>query len=63
MLKVFHAPGSRSLRVLWMLEELGLDYEVVTLGYPPRLKEPDYVKLNPAARGPARADGGHFLTE
>ena len=63
MLKVFHAPGSRSLRVLWMLEELGLDYEVVTLGYPPRLKEPDYVKLNPAALAPALADGDLFLTE
>lgn len=63
MLKVFHAPGSRSLRVLWTLAELGLDAEVVTLGYPPRLKEPEYVKLNPAALAPALADGDQLLTE
>ncbi len=63
MLKVFHAPGSRSLRVLWTLAELGLDAEIVTLGFPPRLKEPEYVKLNPAALSPALADGDHLLTE
>lgn len=63
MLKVFHAPGSRSLRVLWTLAELGLDAEIVTLGFPPRLKEPEYVKLNPAALAPALADGDHLLTE
>lgn len=28
MLKVFHAPNSRSTRLLWLLEELGADYEV-----------------------------------
>ncbi|MFT3811348.1 MAG: glutathione S-transferase family protein [Micropepsaceae bacterium] len=63
MLKVFHAPGSRSLRVLWTLHEIGLDAEIVTLGYPPRLKEPEYVKLNPSGLAPALADGDLFLTE
>lgn len=28
-IKVFHFPLSRSARVLWMLEELGLAYEVI----------------------------------
>lgn len=28
MLKLYHAPKSRSTRVLWLLEELGADYEV-----------------------------------
>jgi len=63
MLKVFHAPGSRSLRVLWTLAELGLDADIVTLAFPPRLKEPEYKKLNPAALAPALADGDTLLTE
>ncbi|MGE6757983.1 hypothetical protein ACQKGO_08245 [Corallococcus interemptor] len=29
MLKVHHLSESRSQRILWLLEELGLDYEVV----------------------------------
>jgi hypothetical protein len=28
MITVFHAPRTRSLRVLWMLEEMGLPYQV-----------------------------------
>ncbi|MES1201857.1 MAG: glutathione S-transferase family protein [Pseudomonadota bacterium] len=28
MLTLFHAPQSRSTRILWMLEELGADYEI-----------------------------------
>jgi glutathione S-transferase len=28
MLTLFHAPKSRSTRVLWLLEELGADYEI-----------------------------------
>ena len=27
-MKLFHAPRSRSLRVLWMVEEMGLDCEI-----------------------------------
>jgi glutathione S-transferase len=32
VLRLYHSPFSRSLRVLWLLEELGLEYELVTLG-------------------------------
>ncbi|HJM71660.1 MAG TPA: glutathione S-transferase, partial [Gammaproteobacteria bacterium] len=31
MIKLFHAPGSRSVRIIWLLEELGLDYELEVL--------------------------------
>jgi Glutathione S-transferase len=31
MIKIFHAPGSRSVRIIWLLEELGLDYELEVL--------------------------------
>lgn len=59
-MRVHHVPGSRSCRVLWLLEELGgIDHEVVTyrLG-DPRLRAPAYRALNPAGRVPTLEDGG-----
>ena len=59
-MKLHHVPGSRSCRVIWLLEELGgLDYEVVTyrLG-DPRLRSPEYLALNPSGRVPTFEDGG-----
>ena len=35
MIKVFHSPRSRSLRVIWMLEEMGLPYAVRPVDFPP----------------------------
>ena len=29
MLTMYHAPKSRSSRILWLLEELGADYDIV----------------------------------
>jgi glutathione S-transferase len=34
MLTLFHSPGSFSLRILWLLEELGADYQVTQVSYP-----------------------------
>ena len=34
MLKLYHAPGSNSARILWLLEELGMEREVVVVKYP-----------------------------
>jgi glutathione S-transferase len=35
MIKVYHVPMARSVRVLWLLEELGEPYEKVVIAYPP----------------------------
>lgn len=59
-MKLHHVPGSRSCRVIWLLEELGgLDYEVVSyrLG-DPRLRSPEYRALNPAGKVPTFEDRG-----
>jgi glutathione S-transferase len=63
MLKVFHTPTTRSLRVVWLLEELGLPYETVRLKFPPRLNDKSYLDINPSGTVPALADGGVTLTE
>ncbi len=48
MYKVIGSPKSRTLRVLWALEELDLDYEHVSAA--PR--SPDVVALNPTGKVP-----------
>lgn len=62
-LKVFASGAARSRRVLWALEEIGAPYEVETLAFPPRLREPEYVEMNPAAAVPAIRDGSNILIE
>ena len=61
MIKLFHAKGSRSVRIIWLFEELGLDYELVVLerGKP----NPDFVEASPFAKLPAIKDGDLLLSE
>jgi glutathione S-transferase len=65
MLVVHHLNNSRSQRVLWLLEELGLDYEVKryernrkTMLAPPELKA-----VHPLGKAPVVEDGGQVLAE
>ncbi|MGM0631812.1 MAG: glutathione S-transferase family protein [Pseudomonadota bacterium] len=62
-MKLWHCPGSRSLRVLWALEELGLDCELVLLPFPPRLHQPEYLQVNPLGTVPFFRDEGLTMTE
>jgi len=61
MIKVFHSPRSRSLRVIWMLEEMGLAYEVE----PGSLMAPSeaFLKASPTRTLPAMVDGDVIITE
>ena len=63
MATLYHAPNARSLRVLWTLEELGAKADVKTLPFPPREKQPDYLKVNPTGAIPAMVDGDRMMTE
>lgn len=45
-MKLWHCGGARSLRPLWTLEELGLDYELFVLPFPPRVFERDFLGVN-----------------
>ena len=59
-----HVPGSRSFRVLWMLEELGLDYEIVRHSIRDgSLRAPEVLALSPAGRAPALEMDGTAIFE
>lgn len=63
-MKIYHAPNSRSVRAIWLFEELGLPYEVVQfkLGAP-EMRSPEYRKVHPMARVPALEDGDQTIFE
>ncbi|MCF3972138.1 glutathione S-transferase family protein [Paracoccus salsus] len=64
MIRLHHVPGSRSLRVLWLLEELGLacDLRVWSLT-DGSLRSPEFRALSPAGRVPALEIDGQAIFE
>jgi len=58
MIKLFHASRTRSVRVIWLLEELGVPYELKTMSFTQdQLKSPEYLSINPTGKLPAIQDG------
>lgn len=64
MLIIHHLEESQSDRIIWLMEELGLPYELVRHERgPDRLMPPSYEALHPAATAPVVEDGERVLTE
>jgi len=63
MITLYHCLSARSFRPLWMLEELGLPYELKMLPFPPRMLQRDYLQINPLGTIPLLLDGERRLTE
>ncbi|UCH47784.1 MAG: glutathione S-transferase family protein [Betaproteobacteria bacterium] len=63
-MKVYFAPNSRAVRTVWLLEEIGLPYELerFTLGQK-EMRGPEYTKINPNGRVPTLIDGDITITE
>jgi glutathione S-transferase len=61
---LYHAPRSRSLRARWLLEELGVPYEVRLLDLDKGdHKRADYLALNPMGKVPTVVVDGHPVWE
>jgi glutathione S-transferase len=63
MITVYGAPPSRGIRVIWMLEELGLPYQVHPVNIATRREDADFMALSPAGAIPAFDDGHARITE
>jgi len=65
MLKIHHLNNSRSQRVLWLLEELGLDYELVHYERDPKtmLAPASLRTIHPLGKSPVLEDGAVRLAE
>lgn len=62
-MKLWHCFGSRSVRPLWALEEMGLEYDLVSMPFPPRFKQEGYLSLNSLGTVPYFEDGETQMTE
>ena len=63
-MKLYGFPPTRSIRVLWTLRELGVEFEFVTVD-PGKgeLQRPEFLAVNPAGKLPVLVDGDFILTE
>lgn len=64
-MKIYWAPQTRSTRVLWMLEEAGVDYEkeLIEIRSPDREDPPEFLAASPMGKVPAIADGDVAMSE
>jgi glutathione S-transferase len=65
MITVHHLDNSRSQRILWLLEELGLDYEIKFYKRDPktRLAPPELTAIHPLGKAPIVTDGDVTVAE
>ena len=63
MIRLHHCHQTRSMRVLWLLHELGVDFELTVHPFDKSLRSKDYLKHSPAGRVPALELDGVQLFE
>lgn len=65
MIVVHHLENSRSQRVLWLLEELGLEYEIRAYAREPKtlLAPPELRAVHPLGKSPVVTDAGRVVAE
>jgi glutathione S-transferase len=65
MITVHHLDNSRSQRVLWLLEELGVPYELKLYKRDPKtmLAPPELRKVHPLGKAPVITDGDQTIAE
>jgi glutathione S-transferase len=65
MLKIHHLNNSRSQRILWLLEELGVPYEIVKYERlsPVPLAPPELKNVHPLGKSPVIEDDGQTIAE
>ncbi|MGH8280190.1 MAG: glutathione S-transferase N-terminal domain-containing protein, partial [Gammaproteobacteria bacterium] len=65
MITVHHLNNSRSQRVLWLLEELGVPYDIKKYARDPdtMLAPPSLLQVHPLGKSPVITDGGLTLAE
>jgi len=64
MIKIYHAPLTRSLRPIWLCEELGLSYEIIPVDFSPEYRaSEEWRNINPVGKVPSMSDGDLTMME
>lgn len=63
-MQLYELGFTRSIRARWTLQELGVDFEAISVNlFAGEAQRPEFLKLNPAAKIPVLVDGDFVLTE
>jgi len=62
-MKLWHCHNARSLRPLWALEEMGLEYDLELLPFPPRVFQKEFLSINALGTVPYFEDEEIKMTE
>lgn len=63
-MRLYEFAPTRSLRVRWVLQELGIEFEAISVNLlAGEARRPEFLQLNPAAKVPVLVDGDQVLTE
>lgn len=63
-IKIFHVKGTRSIRIIWLCEELSIPYEVVPVDFSPEYRNSaEWRAMSPTGKVPAMTDGDLTMFE
>ena len=63
MIKIYGTENSRAVRPIWTAEEMGLEYELIMMPFPPRVFMKEYLDINILGTVPYMIDGDIEMTE
>ncbi len=63
MITLHHCHQTRSMRVLWLLNELGVEFELRVHPFDKSLRDPEFLSRSPAGRVPALEIEGEVMFE
>ena len=63
MIKIWGTESSRAMRPIWTAEEMGIEYELEMMPFPPRVFMKEYLNVNMLGTIPYLIDGNVKMTE
>ena len=63
MIKIYGTENSRAVRPIWTAEEMGLDFDLEMMPFPPRVFMKEYLDVNMLGTVPYMIDGDVKMTE
>ena len=64
MIKLYHSSGTRGFRVIWLCEELGVDYDVQKVDFSKEYRlSSEWLQINPLGKVPSLEDGEMLMSE